>query len=226
MRESSNDDQIQDFTPSPSLDAGVLLEAARRDKLALMNISNIQYDTPEKKTNGLVASQPISPQSVAVDLFKIDTIHKDTSVADMSIDEPQIQIDAANDNVALAVFATLTFFCFLFGGTVALCIVSVSNYGLVAFTAMGAVMVILGSAMHCFWSVAKSDPQLRPVRNRIERSLVVAQAVIINEIQAFQEEMNEHGLLLLENGSASDYVECEDAAKDDPRAASNTGAKI
>ena len=131
-----------------------------------------------------------------------DYLQQQEEEYDPHFEDEDIQRDAANEIVAVIVHMALLFFMLLFMGVIIFSIFVVSSYGFVTFTAFGSIVFIIAiTSYYCIGQVILNDKTLRPVRKKMKRWQAIATAVVVQEIQQFQIELNEH--LLLTDGTSS-----------------------
>ncbi len=152
--------------------------------------------------------------------------HIETRESDdgFSPDDPQIQLDAAEQYVSCCVHAMLFFFLALAVISAVLAIIMVSQYGFFAFFIISLFLCVVVGLVMFVDKVMKEDARLKPVRRQIRRWKAVATAVVLKEIRDFQLDWNEH-LLLTDGSEYNLYDDDEVPTMDVDSAAAAAAAK-
>ena len=129
-----------------------------------------------------------------------EVFNEATQSEEFSLDDADIQQDAAERNVSCIVHAALFFFVALAGIAAFLAIILVSQYGFFAIVVISLLLAIVVGIVMFVDKVMREDAKWKPVRNQIRRWKAVATAVVLKEIRDFQSDWNEH--LLLTDGRA------------------------
>jgi len=129
---------------------------------------------------------------------------------DDAIDLEKVKQDAANDAVAMGIFAALGFFIVLFSSTMVMVILLVSKYGVVAWVSVSSLCFLLCGGGFLTYKYISKEKKMRKAHKNILYWKEVAVQVVLNEIEAFQIEMNEH--LMITDGE--DEYDTEDNFND------------
>ena len=128
--------------------------------------------------------------------------------------DDDIQKDAANIAVMAVVNVALIFFAGLFLCAVAGSILLMGQFGFVTFTiVLCLVAIVVGTGMWVL-QVVDQDRKLRPVKRKMERWQAIAKAVVINEIENFKLDWQEH-LMLTNGGEGDDYEDYQEMGDGD-----------
>lgn len=173
------------------------------------NDNNNSVHSPPALQNLDDPNQPIAN----IPIHAMSNHQEEEEKEDYNYDDEEIQRDAANEIVALVVHIAIGLFMILFFGALIVSILIVSKYGFFTFLLIMLLMTVALTIGYFVSKIMDRDHVLRPVRRKIRRWHAVATAVVIQEIQDFHLDWNEH--LLLMNGSSSAGHD-EDEDDDDP----------
>ena len=126
-------------------------------------------------------------------------IEQSSEQDDFDYDDDEIQRDAANYWVAMAIHLALAFFLILFFCCIAGSILVVSQYGFVAFSALATLVFAFFGMFYFVTATIAEDSIMRPARRKLRRIHAIATAVAINELRNIQLDIYDH--LMIENGS-------------------------
>ena len=127
--------------------------------------------------------------------------------------DDDIQRDAANIAVMAMVNIALIFFAGLFVCAVAGSILLMGHFGFVTFTIILCLVAIVIGTVLWVIQIVDHDRKLKPVKRKMKRWQAIAKAVVVNEIENFKLDWQEH-LMLTNGGDGDDYDDYQEMDDD------------